>query len=123
VPQLRKFVSSGKVKFHKVAAEGFQRFWAEVEKAGYLPLVLSWSGTWVPRVMTSDYSKLSNHAYGTAFDINVPQNGWQKRPALVGQQGSLRELVPIANACGFFWRGHWDAPWWDGMHFEWAVVK
>jgi hypothetical protein len=72
VPQLRKFVSSGKVKFHKVAAEGFQRFWAEVEKAGYLPLVLSWSGTWVPRVMTSDYSKLSNHAYGTAFDINVP---------------------------------------------------
>ncbi len=123
VPQLRKFVSSGKVKFHKVAAEGFQRFWAEVEKAGYLPLVLSWSGTWVPRVMTSDYSKLSNHAYGTAFDINVPQNGWQKRPALVGQQGSLRELVPIANACGFFWGGHWDARWWDGMHFEWAVVK
>jgi hypothetical protein len=123
VPQLRRFVSSGKVKFHRVAAEGFRRFWEEVERQGYLPLVLSWSGTWVPRVMTSDYSKLSNHAYGTAFDINVPENGWQKRPALVGQRGSVRELVPIANACGFFWGGHWDARWWDGMHFEWAVVK
>lgn len=120
VPQLHKFTGGKPVQFHRAAAESFQRFWAEVERQGYLPLVLAWSGTWVPRVMTSNYGSLSNHAYGTAFDINVKWNGWQVRPALVGQQGSVRELVPIANAFGFFWGGHWSAKYYDGMHFEWA---
>jgi len=120
VPQLHKFTGGKPVRFHTAAAESFRRFWEEVERAGYMPLVLNWSGTWVPRVMTSNYSALSNHAYGTAFDINVPWNGWQVRPALVGQKGSVRELVPIANAFGFFWGGHWSAKYYDGMHFEWA---
>jgi hypothetical protein len=38
-------------------------------------------------------------------------------PALVGQRGSLRELVPAANRLGFFWGGHY-ANRKDGMHFE-----
>lgn len=42
-------------------------------------------------------------------------------PALEDAQGSLRELVPIANEHGFFWGGHFKRrP--DGMHFEVAKL-
>ncbi len=64
------------------------------------------------------------HAYGAAFDINVQWNQFNVRAALVGDKGSVRELVPIANQLGFYWGGHFrynkhsDAS--DGMHFEWA---
>ena len=42
-------------------------------------------------------------------------------PALVGRKGSVRELVEIANANGFYWGGHFTRK--DGMHFEVAQVK
>jgi len=42
-------------------------------------------------------------------------------PALVGQKGSVRELVPIANENGFFWGGHFNDRL-DGMHFEIAKI-
>jgi hypothetical protein len=66
--------------------------------------------------------QLSTHAFGCAFDINVPWNGYYKVPALVGDQGSVRELVPIANQHGFYWGGHFQYGHGlsDGMHFEWA---
>jgi hypothetical protein len=34
----------------------------------------------------------------------------------------VRELVPIANAFGFYWGGHFGAGRVDGMHFEVAKV-
>jgi hypothetical protein len=44
-----------------------------------------------------------------------------KRPALVSEKGSVRELVPIANKYGFYWGGHFNSrP--DGMHFEAAKI-
>jgi hypothetical protein len=40
---------------------------------------------------------------------------------LVGEKGSVRELVPIANRWGFYWGGHYNGrP--DGMHFEVAFL-
>jgi hypothetical protein len=124
VPQLAKFKfgNGGKVPFHKVAAEQFRRLWQEVENHGLLDLVLTYDGGFYPRVMKSDARKLSNHSYGTAFDINVQWNGWLAKPALVGQKGSVREIAHIANQLGFFWGGHWNPPL-DGMHFEWAVAR
>jgi hypothetical protein len=38
----------------------------------------------------------------------------------VGQKGSVRELVQIANNNGFYWGGHFSRK--DGMHFEIAKV-
>ena len=65
---------------------------------------------------------LSNHSFGSAFDINEGFNGFGTRPALVGERGSVRKLVTIANAQGFFWGGHFPKrP--DGMHFEIAFIK
>ena len=60
---------------------------------------------------------LSNHAFGTAFDINVQ---WNPLEALPGRTGCVFELVPMAHRHGFYWGGHFSRR--DGMHFEVARV-
>jgi hypothetical protein len=40
-----------------------------------------------------------------------------QQPALVGQHGSVHELVELAYRHGFFWGGHFSGRL-DGMHFE-----
>lgn len=123
VPQLKGVPgSSGKVYFHKLAAQQLVDLFAAWEAEGLLPLVLSWAGSWVPRFIRGSRTVLSNHAFGTAFDINVPQNMLGAQPALVGQKGSVRKLAPIAAEHGFYWGGWFDGrP--DGMHFEVAFLK
>ncbi len=111
---------NGKIKFHKVAAPQMIAMWAEWEKEGLLPLVKTWGGSYVPRFIRGSTTRLSNHTFGTAFDINVKWNGLAKRPALVGQEGSIRKLIPIANKFGFYWGGHFRRK--DGMHFEFAKL-
>ena len=126
IPQLKgvsmwgKPKTSGNIYFHKKAAEQMKALWAEWEKEGLMPLVKTWNGTYAPRFIRGSKTVLSNHAYGTAFDINVEWNGLSKRPALVGEKGSVRELVPIANKYGFYWGGHFSRK--DGMHFEIAKL-
>ena len=56
---------------------------------------------------------------GTAFDINERWNNLGDPPARLGAQGSVREMVQIANQHGFHWGGHYDGRK-DGMHFELA---
>jgi hypothetical protein len=68
-----------------------------------------------------DFSKLSNHAFGSAFDINAKWNPLGHTPALVGKEGAVRKLVPIANDYGFYWGGHFTSRK-DGMHFEVAKI-
>jgi len=87
-----------------------------------LPLVISWAGAFYPRFIRGSSSSLSNHSWGTAFDINAPQNWLGQQPAAEGKPGSLLRLVPIANKWGFFWGGHYNSrP--DGMHFELAKIS
>jgi peptidoglycan hydrolase-like protein with peptidoglycan-binding domain len=123
VPQLKGIQgasNSGNIQFHKLATQQVQVMFAAWENAGLLDRILSWGGSFVPRLVRGGTS-LSNHAFGTAFDINVSWNQLGIQPALVGNEGSVRELVPIANEHGFFWGGHYaNRP--DGMHFELAVL-
>lgn len=128
IPQLARFrnTNGGRIKFHRLAADQLRRLWQAWEDAGLLHLVLTFDGAWWPRTIRSNPTTLSNHAYGTAFDINAQWNAFYKPAALVGDRGSVRELVPIANALGFFWGGHWNYDGRgasDGMHFEWAVAR
>lgn len=110
------------MRFHKECAYQLQQFFIEIEKEGLLHLVKTYAGAYYPRFVRGSRTVLSNHSYGTAFDINVAWNGLGKTPALVGQTGSVRELVPIANKWGGYWGGHFSRP--DGMHFEVArIVK
>ena len=107
--------------FHKLAAAQLQALWEAWEKAGLLKQVLTFEGAFVARFIRGSTSTLSNHAFGSAFDINYRWNKLGARPALVGETGSVRELVPIAHEHGFYWGGHFNRR--DGMHFEVALLK
>lgn len=110
----------GLVHCHHLIAGQLKALWRAWEDAGLLRLVLTWGGLWCPRFVKKSRSLLSNHAWATAFDINVPWNLLGKTPAATGARGSVRELVPLANAHGFYWGGHFARR--DGMHFEVAKV-
>lgn len=54
--------------------------------------------------------RISQHAWGLAFDINVPGNQYGATPTL-----DMR-IVEIFRSWGFTWGGDFSTP--DGMHFE-----
>jgi hypothetical protein len=110
------FPRSGKVLFHAKAAPALVSLVDAWDKAGLLGKVLSWGGSYVPRFVRGSRKTLSNHSWGTAFDINAAWNGLGRMPQRRGEVGSVRELVPLAIEHGFFWGGWFTRP--DGMHFE-----
>lgn len=112
--------SNGKVLLHRLAGPQVVKTFQDWEDAGLRDKILGWAGSFVPRFIRGSRTTLSNHAHGTAFDINVPWNGLGRQPALKGKNGSVRELVKIANQNGLYWGGHFSRP--DGMHFEVAQV-
>jgi hypothetical protein len=122
LPQLAK-ATNGKftrMRFHRLAAEQLQGFFEEMEKQDLLQHILSYGGGYAPRFVRGSRKTLSNHAYGTAFDINMAWNGLGCTPAMKGQKGCVRELVEIGYGFGFYWGGHFKNP--DGMHFEVAKL-
>jgi hypothetical protein len=124
IPQLARvpnvhFAPNNRIRFHRKAADQLQALWQAWEDHGLLDRVIGFEGSFNPRLIAGT-NILSNHAFGTAFDINVPHNEFGEKRAAVGQLGSVRELVPLANAHGFFWGGHFSTP--DGMHFEIAKL-
>lgn len=104
------------MRFHKECEYQLVKMFERFEKENLHTKILSFAGAFFPRFIRGSRTQLSNHSWGTAFDINVPQNGLGKTPAMIGQKGCVRELVPIANECGFYWGGHFTRK--DGMHFE-----
>jgi hypothetical protein len=117
--QLKKVIKNEHafVSLNKAVVPNFNKFFEKLEELNLLDRVHSWGGAFVPRFIRGSRSTLSNHSWGTAFDINVQWNMLGSRPALVGMQGSVRELVLIATDCGWYWGGWFEGrP--DGMHFE-----
>ena len=125
IPQLRRALGAGApsgMRFHKLAAAQLQGLWQDWEAAGLLDRILTYDGAFVPRFIRGSTTTLSNHAFGSAFDINASLNGLGITPPLTGQRGAVRELVQLANTWGFYWGGHFSTrP--DGMHFEIAFLK
>jgi peptidoglycan hydrolase-like protein with peptidoglycan-binding domain len=111
----------GSVFFHQLAAAQLKALWAAWEKAGLLDRVLTYDGAFNPRFVRGHIGSLSNHAFGSAFDINAALNPMGTEPLRVGTKGSVRELVEIAAQFGFFWGGFF-AKRRDGMHFEVAKI-
>jgi hypothetical protein len=68
-----------------------------------------YAGCYVPRFIAGT-TTLSNHAFGLAFDVNVPEN----QRGTVGQID--RRVVAIFQKWGFTWGGTWHYT--DPMHFE-----
>lgn len=109
------------VSVHRLVMKSFVEMWQVWAAELLLDRVLTYAGDWVPRFVRGSRTSLSNHAFGTAFDINAPWNGLRRIPARVGQRGCVRELVGIANHYGWWWGGHgWPVHYdrLDGMHFE-----
>jgi hypothetical protein len=117
VPQLRMVPGNfTAMRLNKRVVKQTLALWAAWEKAGLLPKILSWEGAFNARLIRGSTTSLSNHAYGSSFDINYHWNGLNKTPARAGTKGSVRELVPLAHKHGFFWGGNFSRL--DGMHFE-----
>lgn len=108
-------------RFHALGAHQLFAVFDAWQHAGLIGKVCSWDGSFVARKKRGHTgnaaSDLSNHSWGTAFDINARWNPLGARPALAGTLGSVRELVSIARQFGFFWGGDFRSRV-DGMHFE-----
>jgi D-alanyl-D-alanine carboxypeptidase len=73
-----------------------------------------YAGCYVPRFIAGT-TTLSNHAFGLAFDLNVPEN----ERGTVGRIN--RQVVQIFESWGFTWGGTWGYT--DPMHFEMNALK
>jgi hypothetical protein len=123
LPQLSQ-VTGGRhrsMQFHRLARQQLIDLWQDWETAGLLDRILSYNGSFVPRFIRGSTTRLSNHAFGSAFDINARWNPLRRIPPAIGEEGCVRDLVPTANRHGFYWGGHYNSrP--DGMHFEIALL-
>lgn len=118
---LLEALGQGSVAVHRLALPHFQAVFDAIAQAGLADLLLTFDGSFVPRHKNWDPNnpELSSHSWGVAIDINARWNPAGSAPALPGRQGFLGDLVPLFNARGFAWGGHFtNNP--DGMHFELA---
>jgi|GEM_PF-3699917 len=126
IPQVKGVANGGAgyIRFNKKASKQLQRLWKAWEDAKLLDRIITFDGGFVPRYKKLKgggcATSLSNHAWGSAFDINAGWNALGAEPALLGQKGCTRELVEIAAQHGFYWGGHFSNK--DGMHFEVAKI-
>lgn len=107
---------SGNVRWFKGGIYQLKKAFEEVEAKGLKPRILTYAGSFVPRMIRGSVRTPSEHTFGTAFDINVAWNGLGQTPAPKGRTGSVVELVPIFEKWGFRWGGNFTRR--DGMHME-----
>ncbi len=101
----------GRVTCHRVIIDQLHAALVEIQQAGLADEIYQYSGCWVPRHMLWDPSRsISEHAWGLAFDINVPTNQYGATPTL------NPAIVETFRRWGFKWGGDFSTP--DGMHFE-----
>ncbi len=115
--------TDGPIRFNKRHTDRLKTLFAEWNRAGLADRILTFDGGFNARLIrgatSATVANLSNHAWGTAFDINANWNQRKTVPAQMGDRGCVRELVGIAHANGFYWGGHFSTQ--DGMHFEVAA--
>lgn len=99
----------GRVRCHKVMMPQLKAALAEVVQRGLGKHVYQTAGCYYPRFIANS-TRLSNHAFGMAIDINSLENGR-------GTKGQMHpQVVEIFKNWGFGWGGDWA--WTDPMHFE-----
>lgn len=108
-------------RLHRLVAPQFVGLYKAAHKKGLKDHFISNEGAFFARTITNNKSKLSNHALGTAVDINGAQNPYGGAPAKRGTRGSLRELADYCADFGLYWGG-WYQGRKDGMHFEAVLV-
>ncbi|MCY1211055.1 D-alanyl-D-alanine carboxypeptidase [compost metagenome] len=118
IPQLNGIAGGKpKVPFHKDLTYQLTALWNAWDKAGLLPEVKSFEGTFSRRYKRGSKHELSNHCWATAFDINYSANKLNALPATPDEIGCVYRLVPVAQEFGCYWGGFYKGRL-DGMHFE-----
>lgn len=110
-------VFARRVRLHEQVIDDYARFMDAIIAAGLRDRLLTHEGGFCARYIRGSRVSLSNHAWGSAFDVNYEWNRLGHTPAFVGQTGCVRELVLIGLEHGWFWGG-WFRHRRDGMHFE-----
>lgn len=99
----------GTVTCHKAMLPQLRAALNEVVQRGLAEHVYQTAGCFNARFIANT-TRLSNHAFGMAIDINSLENGR-------GTTGQMHpEVVQIFKKWGFGWGGDWA--WTDPMHFE-----
>lgn len=114
VPQLTQIKGSPEVRFNVRLIAQLEAVFSVWESLGLIGLVKTWDGGFETRYIRGRNDKLSNHSFGSAFDLNARWNPFRSEPALVSEVGTVRPLVRSAYQLGFYWGGWYN----DGMHFE-----
>lgn len=131
VPQIARIPGrkNGRVTVHKLVVPSLLALWAAWEKEGCLQHIHTFNGAWASRYKRQRGSEaeraekcrragpaaLSNHSWGTAFDINAQELTLGK-PIPPGHPFQLL-LAPVARGLGWEWGGDYTTrP--DGMHWE-----
>jgi hypothetical protein len=99
----------GRVTGNKVMLPQLRGALTDVVKAGLSKSIYEYGGCYVPRFIAGSHT-LSFHSFGTAIDLNVPDN----QRGTVGKMD--RRVVEIFRHWGFAWGGNWHYT--DPMHFE-----
>lgn len=115
IPQL-KTLGFSRVNVNERASDRLVSVFQLWDDLGLMSHVLSWDGLYVPRFVRGSTVYVSNHAWGTAFDINARWNPLGRVGPLAGQKGSTRMLIESAAQCGWISGAWFDRP--DYMHFE-----
>lgn len=111
IPQLANIAGSngGHLRFHKKGHAQLKTVFQDIEAMGLMHLVKTCAGSLNFRLrkpVSGALSKLpSNHAFGTAIDLNSDDG-------FLG--GSIKPVAPIFQALGF----RWGVEFADPMHFE-----
>ena len=103
------------LKFHKLVAPQFVALFKAAASKAIKPVKNS--GTCVLRTLTNHENKLSNHAIGTAIDLNGAENPYNAQQAKRGTKGSVAEIADLCADFGIYWGG-WYSKHKDAMHFE-----
>ncbi|MGH3349617.1 MAG: M15 family metallopeptidase [Nocardioides sp.] len=101
----------GSVTCNKVMVPQLRAALQEVVDRGLAKTIdpKQYAGCYYPRFIANS-TQLSNHAFGTAVDLNTAGN----QRGTVGEMD--RTVVSIFERWGFTWGGNWK--WTDPMHFE-----
>lgn len=109
------------IRVHKAVKDNFVALFEAWRDAGVLDRLKTMDGTFVVRMIrgaenSTALAKLSSHSFGTAIDLNAKWNVLNTAGAALGEEGSLVELLPFAEQCGFINGGQWKRR--DQQHWE-----
>lgn len=113
IPELAAIGATSGVTMHPDAGRALQKVIRDLKRDGKLHLLKTYSGGYNPRMVRGSTTSLSSHSYGTAIDINAPQNP-------LGTPGTPEqwELAEYFVPHGFYWGGWFSRQ--DPHHFDWV---